>query len=517
MHFMKRFSIKNMLPIKKRIAVAPSWQGISKVSALCTNVEAQIKSTNAEIFKDDAAAKVVAIDLNGSRLVLKQYNVKNLVKFLTRSVRRSSAQKTWDNAQYLLNKGIETVRPVALIEDRIAFFTINSFFIGTFIPGQDARSFFRDASKAFSKRRAVVGKIVDSLLELHSKNIFVGDTKDTNIVIGPDDVFWVDLEELARPKWGWLKRKKMLRDWQVLFYNWRNDAASRQLFYDAVRDKLDRQHYWELVRHVALYRGKKFKINEIQSRLSRVTDNAGKILAQARQIAQGSMNSHWEKVESSGKAIVARRQQDGTSLYCKVFLARNKKEGLKRLFRPGRGERAVRNEQMMRAAGFSAPETLYWGRYKEREYTVCRGVEGTSVLAWLNQHRHNRKIKRVLLRRLGEEVAALHLAGFAHGDLRMGNVLVEGSANDPRFVFIDNERTTLFRKIPRRLVIQNLRQINTDAISRLSRSDRLRIFRAYQKVYGVFEKEEEKRLISKIEDLTRKRLEAEAKEVHRVP
>jgi len=503
---MKKYWIENVLPVKRRVVVAPAWKGNPEVSALCANVELQLSSVAAEVFKDDAAAKVVATDYNSQRLIVKQYNAKNPIKFLSRTVRKSNAQKTWENAHYLLNKGVETVRPIALIEDRIAFFRIRSFFIGIFIPGQDARAFFRDAKKTSSERRAAAEKIVDSLLALHSKNIFIGDTKDTNIVIGSDNIFWVDLEELSHPTWNWLERKKMIRDWQVLFYNWRYDDAGRKIFCDVAKSRLDRRRYWMIVRHVALYSRKKFKIDEIQSRLSVATGNADKILAQVRQIARGSINSDWEKVESSRSAIVARRDMDGASLYCKVLLPRNKKEGLKRLFRAGRGERAVRNEQMMRAAGFAVPEILYWGRQKEREYVVYRGVEGTSMIAWLNQHRHDLIEKRTVLQRFGEEVAELHLAGFAHGDLRMGNVMLRGPAESAEFVFIDNERTALFRKIPKRLVIQNLRQINTDAVSRLSRSDRLRIFRAYQSVYGAFGKETEKRMIAEIDRLTRKRL-----------
>jgi len=52
------------------------------------------------------------------------------------------------------------------------------------------------------------------------------------------------------------------------------------------------------------------------------------------------------------------------------------------------------------------------------------------------------------LRKLGEEVAALHMVGFAHGDLHMSNILLEKNPNRFRFFFIDNERTRLYRKIP---------------------------------------------------------------------
>ena len=499
------------LPVKRHVVIAPSWKGNLEVTALCDNLELQVSSATAEVFKDDAAAKVVATDFFSQRLIVKQYNPKNLLKLLSRMLRKSNALKTWENANYLFNEGVETIRPVALIEDRIAFFSIKSFFVGIFIPGNDARAFFRDGSKTSSERRDVAERIIDSLLALHSKNIFIGDTKDANIVIGLDDIFWVDLEELSHPGWKWLQRKKMIRDWQVFFYNWRNDNPSRKLFYEVAKGRLDRRLYWALVRQVASYSRKKFKIDEVQSRLSGATDNADKILAQVRQIVQGSINPAWEKVESSNSAIVARRDIDGALLYCKVYLPRNNKEGLKRLFRAGRGKRAVRNEQMMRAAGFSVPETLYWGRQKVREYTVSIGIDGISMITWLNQHRHDPKAKRTVLRRLGEEVGALHLAGFAHGDLRMGNVLLQGPPEIPEFVFLDNERTSHFRKIPKRLAIQNLRQINTDAVSRLSRSDRLRIFRAYQSVYGAFKKKAEKRMIAEIEHLTRKRLAAALK------
>jgi len=492
--------------LHRRIVFAPEWSNRCGILEFCRNVELQLGLNGTQIMKNDAAATVAAVPFNNTRLVIKQYNFKNVYKFLSRSIRPSSAKKTWDNAYSLSKIGIGSVKPVALVEDRLSFFRVRSFFVGTYIPGQDARAFFNDNDKTGHERRTAAHRIVDSLCEFHSKGLFLGDTKDTNIIVGLDSVAWVDLEELSSPHWELVKQKKSIRDWRVFFYNWRNNSVARHLFHEAAKEKLSRQNYWEIVRSAAFYRKKKFSITEFQTPLPGVCKEPNNLLNQAIKIAHGLEVPGWEKVDSSARAIVARKRYAGNWWYCKVFLARNRLEGLKTVFRLGRGARAVRNEQMMQVAGFLAPETLCWGKHKEKEYTVSKGVNGITLHAWILQHQYTSAYKRKVLAELGEEVAALHRVGFAHGDLRLGNIMLENTADHFRFIFIDNERTTLYRKISRRSIIQNLRQINTDAISLLSKTDRLRIFRAYITIYGGFDRDEQKKLIAEIERLTRKRL-----------
>ena len=85
---MKKYWVENMLPVKRHVVIAPSWKGNLEVTALCDNLELQVSSATAEVFKDDAAAKVVATDFFSQRLIVKQYNPKNLLKLLSRMLRK---------------------------------------------------------------------------------------------------------------------------------------------------------------------------------------------------------------------------------------------------------------------------------------------------------------------------------------------------------------------------------------------------------------------------------------------
>jgi serine/threonine protein kinase len=87
--------------------------------------------------------------------------------------------------------------------------------------------------------------------------------------------------------------------------------------------------------------------------------------------------------------------------------------------------------------------------------------------------------QRVLLRRLGETVGHMHRLGISHGDLRCGNIHVTRCSGELQFVFLDNERTVRYRRLPARLRLKNLVQLNMHRADVISSTDRWRFWRAY--------------------------------------
>ncbi|MFP4257182.1 MAG: lipopolysaccharide kinase InaA family protein [Desulfobacterales bacterium] len=483
----------------------PEWQNLAGLEDFCLNIEERAKDPQGRVMKDDSAARVVAVGYNPHCLVIKQYNSKSGYKAISRSVRKSKAEKTWNNARYLRQEAIDTVEPVALVEDRLGFFRIRSFFVGVYIAGQEARSFFNDPSNTFPELSAAAEKIVESIFEFHSRGIFLGDTKDTNIVIRSERVYWVDLDALTVPGLKWIADRKRSRDWKIFFHNWRNNEAVRQLFLELVRQRMSTSEWQNLAALLAFHAKKKFSPQSILCRSGMGRANPWIMPPQLEKAAKGSDVAGWEKVQSAATAVVLRKETEYGGLYCKVFLPRNRLEKIKRVLRAGRGERSVKNEYMMRAAGFRVPETICWERQGGNDYTVSREVEGVKLVSWLDMKGHDCKYRRMVLKKLGETVGDLHMAGFSHGDLRLNNIIIQEYGKEPRFFFLDNERTRLYRKIPRKEIVKNLRQINTDAVSRLTNTDRLRIFKAYEKASGGFKRSREKRMLEEIEKKTIKR------------
>ena len=118
--------------------------------------------------------------------------------------------------------------------------------------------------------------------------------------------------------------------------------------------------------------------------------------------------------------------------------------------------------------------------------------------------------KREWLRVLGRTVGRMHKAGIFHGDMRLGNMLGRKNKDGRQFFFLDNERTKKFRRLPFRLRVRNLVQLNMHPKNTLTNSDRMRFFKEYR-TENKNSKSEEIRLIKKVVKITNRRLEKKIK------
>src|SRR4030095_4265412 len=95
----------------------------------------------------------------------------------------------------------------------------------------------------------------------------------------------------------------------------------------------------------------------------------------------------------------------------------------------------------LEAAGFAAPTPLLVGSRGREGVLVTGDAGGEDLLPLLAPPAGGRpaprRPKRVLLRRLGAEVARLHRAGFVHGDLVPPNLRWRDHAP----VYLHNDRT----------------------------------------------------------------------------
>jgi hypothetical protein len=179
------------------------------------------------------------------------------------------------------------------------------------------------------------------------------------------------------------------------------------------------------------------------------------------------------------------------SVYLKKFLCRSILDFAKHFFRPSRAKRAFNATLMLQKNGFDAPTII--GLFEHRTGPFCTNnfllteeVENSKIMQQLlsdvcqNSDRNTFIHKRALIEAFGRKIGLMHAKGIFHGDLRLGNVLVVREGQDWQFFFIDNERTKKFHRLPDRLRLKNLVQINMfrDGVTN---SDRLRFFRAYLK------------------------------------
>ncbi len=221
-------------------------------------------------------------------------------------------------------------------------------------------------------------------------------------------------------------------------------------------------------------------------------------------------------------------------LILKQYLNRSPLDILKNLLFSCRAYRAFKADLMLKQRGFSTPNVAAVGKktfagIPVRNFLIT-GQVGDSVplykmlvpLETTNQKcltpinrsstkdrlsltglDTNTSQKQQLISWFGQTVGRMHAENIFHGDLRFGNVLVK--RNDDRFVFIflDNERTRKFKKLPKRLRLKNLVQIYISSTNS-SDSDRTNFLNAYLSQQSI--KVDREKLTAQIASGVKKRL-----------
>lgn len=192
-------------------------------------------------------------------------------------------------------------------------------------------------------------------------------------------------------------------------------------------------------------------------------------------------------------------------VYFKQYLCRSVWDFIKHFVRPNRAERAFKASEMLSENGFDTPATIAMD--KTANFVVTLEIENAKqILQFISDSSLESRDRRELMRSLGRTIGQMHARGILHGDLRTGNILARREKDRWRFFFIDNERTRKFRRLPARLWVKNLVQVNTLPSVLVSNADRMRFFREYC-AQNEKAKTRKAALIKKILKKTRQRLD----------
>lgn len=194
---------------------------------------------------------------------------------------------------------------------------------------------------------------------------------------------------------------------------------------------------------------------------------------------------------------------------------------IKDLFQTSRARRAFKATLMLAKNGFDVPTIAAMGErrfafFQKEGYLLTFEVENSKqILQFIprssrNLTKEQLQSKRELIRTFGRTIGRMHTKGIFHGDLRLGNVLARQEKNRWRFFFLDNERTKRFRRLPARLQLKNLVQVNMGPSGMLTNTDKLRFFREYWAENGG-SKGQKTALINSVIERTNQRLSKERK------
>jgi len=182
-------------------------------------------------------------------------------------------------------------------------------------------------------------------------------------------------------------------------------------------------------------------------------------------------------------------------VYLKEYFYRSVWDFVKHFFRPSRARRALEAAFMLAENGFENPAVIAMGQCRfafltTRNFLATLEVEnGRSVYQMVRprfakatqgrQAHHKLRERRLFIRAFGRTIGRMHADGIFHGDLRLGNMLARKEQDSWHFFFLDNERTKKFRRLPARLRLKNLVQINMFEPWLASDTDRMRFFEEY--------------------------------------
>lgn len=178
-----------------------------------------------EILKAGNSATVARVGMaDGTSVVVKRYNVKNLVHALRRAFKpRARFRRAWINGQRLHFLNIPTPRPLALIEQRKGPWRGIAYLVTEDLGDVDL--FAEIAASGLSEKRCT--QITTIFTSLQLVGLTHGDTKASNFLIWQDQVFLIDLDAMTENTAG------LHKDLERFLQNW--DTAIRKRFEEAFR------------------------------------------------------------------------------------------------------------------------------------------------------------------------------------------------------------------------------------------------------------------------------------------
>ncbi|WP_448218813.1 lipopolysaccharide kinase InaA family protein [Endozoicomonas sp. 2B-B] len=174
---------------------------------------------------------VVLLD-NGRKVFVKRYkSKKGLIHKYVRGFRQSRARNAWYIAHYLLRLlGVDTPKPIALLEYRIGRFITCSYLITEYVEARDALSFFTQQEEATPFVQKQAQKLLDIIEALKSGRVFHGDMKATNFMLTPERMMTIDLDQAIICKTEKCFQRLHKKDIERFARNWVDYPVAKQLF-----------------------------------------------------------------------------------------------------------------------------------------------------------------------------------------------------------------------------------------------------------------------------------------------
>ena len=182
--------------------------------------DASLQFSEMKYLKQGNTCTLWAVQVDQRMLVVKRYNIKGVAHRISRAFRATRAAVSWKNAHRLTMYGIQTARPVALVEERFGPVRGRAWYITEYVQGDNARALCRRQLEDSVDIQLAGASVVALLQQLASCRISHGDMKATNLILSAHGAAVIDLDTMCEhaTDTGFLRMQQ--RDMDRFMRNW---------------------------------------------------------------------------------------------------------------------------------------------------------------------------------------------------------------------------------------------------------------------------------------------------------
>jgi tRNA A-37 threonylcarbamoyl transferase component Bud32 len=185
---------------------------------------------DSQMIKNGRTCTVVRIEVNGQPYIIKRYNIKSGLHFVSRAFRDTRASASWRNSHLLRSCGIQSAYPVAFKEDRLGLIRRTAYFLMKYVDGDNCLAYFRSSSIGEEQKAAMAARITEIFRVFEISQVSHGDMKATNILISGDRPVLIDLDAMQQHTQENSFRRAFNKDMCRFFDNWVSLPAIHDLF-----------------------------------------------------------------------------------------------------------------------------------------------------------------------------------------------------------------------------------------------------------------------------------------------
>ncbi|MGD2138193.1 MAG: lipopolysaccharide kinase InaA family protein, partial [Gammaproteobacteria bacterium] len=161
------------------------------------------------------------------RIVIKRYNINGIWQGILRAVRESGAAVSWRNAHRLVQYGIATARPVAMVEERFGPLRGRAWYLSEYVAGETA-AVLCEAEEAgeggeageSSGKAAFIRAVASLLQQLERCRICHGDMDASSFILAEHGPVVIDLDTMQEHSSRFVFRHRWRRELGRFMRNW---------------------------------------------------------------------------------------------------------------------------------------------------------------------------------------------------------------------------------------------------------------------------------------------------------